>query len=161
MIICLNEHGYLPAGKHVLNLDDIKELFVDGFPTSQTRTNIWKGFLTFLQLLSSAGFEEYELLIDGSFTTSKNNPNDIDFSIMASAEYLDTLPPETQENISKICIPDSMKQHVKSTLLCDYYFCLDICEDDVIYWNDWWTHDRSGIEKGVIIYISGGGSNEV
>lgn len=78
-----NELGYYQAGIHKLTLDEFKNNFVNPFGESTSRKRIYENFLDFF-------FSEYitpfhsvisRVWIDGSFTTSKLNPNDIDWII--------------------------------------------------------------------------------
>lgn len=74
-----NEDGVLPYGDYLPTIENFRERFVD-ILGSVTRRKIFDGFIVFCNDLKSMGFpEDSVFLIDGSFTTKKPDPSDIDF----------------------------------------------------------------------------------
>lgn len=61
-------------------VDAFRKQFVDAFPTSQTRESIFEELTKFLSAVFTICTPD-ELWIDGSFATSKVNPNDADIVI--------------------------------------------------------------------------------
>ena len=72
-----NENGIIEPGLHTSTIPEVCEFLVNNFDTSQTRKKIFDNFIKFFSLLVK-NFKVYEIWIDGSFTTAKINPNDID-----------------------------------------------------------------------------------
>ena len=72
-----NDKGLLSPGFSEYKLDEIEKIFVTEFSESQTRENIYSGFLIWLRYLLNICIPN-EIWIDGSFATNKINPNDID-----------------------------------------------------------------------------------
>ncbi|MGZ4163521.1 MAG: DUF6932 family protein [Tumebacillaceae bacterium] len=72
-----DEHGNLPIGTCEMDVKQFFEVFVHGYPNSITRKKIALGFAQFL-LDVLAIFDEFEIWADGSYTTSKQDPDDID-----------------------------------------------------------------------------------
>jgi len=69
----LNEYGELPAGEHPTTLEQIKNIFGQH---SDQRQKLMRGLLEAVKNLKAAGVRK--VWIDGSFVTSKEEPNDID-----------------------------------------------------------------------------------
>lgn len=72
----LNAGGLLPEGVHDSTLDEIRARF-GAFQESDRRVKLFAKLVELVQTMSASGLFE-ELLIDGSFVTSKPAPNDID-----------------------------------------------------------------------------------
>lgn len=75
-----NERGNYPAGVHSIEIDEFRNLFVQGFPNSEKRVRNMQGLTDFL---NCDYMEKYKPIftkvwIDGSFCTNKEEPNDID-----------------------------------------------------------------------------------
>lgn len=79
-----NTYGNLDGG--IVSVQSIKEIetfFVQAFPNSKTRQRNFDGFLNLLNEFKNNNMEQYisKYWIDGSFTTKKTDPNDIDLII--------------------------------------------------------------------------------
>jgi hypothetical protein len=81
----LDENGYLPVGVHECTLAEIREQF-GSFRHSDRRPQLFRRLVEFLEELRLAHLAS-SLLIDGSFTTSNLQPNDIDLVLVLSAEH--------------------------------------------------------------------------
>lgn len=159
MIVLLDEHGYLPAGFHTMDSEEIRQAFVICFPESTTRERIYDGYLSFCDYLESCGIQSYTQMLDGSFFTSKQNPNDIDCVTFLHADQLNALTPENQNRIQLLF----QLGFLKTNYSCDGYFCLDYPDDDPrngmhgcgvngrMYWRGVFGFDRLNIPKGVVI----------
>ena len=77
MIPSFNDNGHLPPGIHETTLEEFKTRFVDGVQESTTRADVFSGYTRYCADLSKLDLIIKQWL-DGSFTTSKVNPNDID-----------------------------------------------------------------------------------
>jgi hypothetical protein len=78
-MIKFDENGYLSPNDLIeTDLATIKKVFVESVPLSSTRKAIFDDYLSYneeLRKIIPSGFMQW---IDGSFTTKKVNPNDID-----------------------------------------------------------------------------------
>lgn len=78
-MIEFDENGFLkPYDLIETDLATIEKIFVDSVPLSSTRKAIFESYLSYneeLRKIIPTGFIQW---IDGSFTTKKVNPNDID-----------------------------------------------------------------------------------
>jgi len=85
MLPSLLSSGHLPPGRHPATLPEIQHQFVDAFPLSSTRAEIWEGFLSYLvtwdEAEQLAGAEILRgVWIGGSFASDAVDPSDIDVS---------------------------------------------------------------------------------
>jgi hypothetical protein len=80
-----DEHGFLPVGVHECAMEEIKERF-GSFRTSDRRPELFGRLSTFVLEARAAGFGR-ALIIDGSFTTEVQNPNDIDLVLVLQLAY--------------------------------------------------------------------------
>lgn len=79
-----DRHGNLEGGIIQSNMTDLKENLVDLFSTSTTRNRNFNSFLELISFLKSEGLLEGVscIWVDGSFCTTKVDPNDIDLIIL-------------------------------------------------------------------------------
>jgi len=82
MIPDLNEQGYLPAGIHRATMDELLARFGHGSPQRQAQADSLRWLAP---LCKRAGIER--LLINGSFVTSQEEPNDVDCVLLQGPAY--------------------------------------------------------------------------
>ena len=139
----------LSAGLHKKSLEECKSLLVDPFyGISARRLLIYNKFCEFIGMLSMIS-ADFEVWIDGSFTTKKQEPNDIDIVIVIFAE---------QQEINKLSVReqhllDNLLNNSKTKLeyLTDVYF---LPKDDTImrsYWRGWYGFTRNEEPKDIIV----------
>jgi len=75
-ILAFNQNGLLPVGIHQVTLDDIRQRF-GRFQQNDRRPRLFEKLLELITAMKHSGLFE-RLLIDGSFVTAKEKPNDID-----------------------------------------------------------------------------------
>ena len=80
-----NDHGWLPAGIHDCTLEEAGARF-GAFQASDRRPQLWAKFVEFLHEAKGCGLVE-AVLMDGSFVTSKPDPNDIDLVLVVAAHH--------------------------------------------------------------------------
>ena len=76
-----------------MSVEELRDLCVKDFPSSARREEIMAGFDAIHDQLVSLGIDG-ELWIDGSFTTRKMEPDDIDFILVTDSGLRDTGTPE-------------------------------------------------------------------
>lgn len=82
MALIFNNHGFItPSGCLISNIEELRLEFVDKFPNSTTRQEIFSLFEDYIKDFKSEISNTFSILINGSFVTKKQNPNDIDFAI--------------------------------------------------------------------------------
>lgn len=132
-------------------IDECKDSFVDDFSISTTRDLNWRKYLLYLNDLQNYLLDPFKQWIDGSFSTNKVNPNDIDlvnfivysnfnpdlkmFDMNQSGHY-----PKHAYNIdgyNLLIFPDGHP----------YYANM---QDRMNYWRNWFGTDRQNNPKGII-----------
>jgi hypothetical protein len=135
-----DDNGYLvPYGAIPSNLNEI----VQEFCFTEQRAVLYQKFVDFmaeLQKLLSAGFE---IWVNGSFTSKKNVPNDIDIAI-----FLDS---ELYTKLESILLPfTEFSYHQKNKIDC-YFVRVYLKEhkDYFRYEHDrkWWFNDFSQVRN--------------
>lgn len=97
----LNEHGFLPEGIHDCTLEEIGARF-GRFQSSDRRIRLFEKLRELFVEERRAGLA-IEIYVDGSFTTSKTEPGDIDLVIVLPIIYNSgvDLPPFEYNAISE------------------------------------------------------------
>ncbi len=97
----LNADGVLPAGIHACTLAELGQRF-GLFQLSDRRVRLFEQLRDLAQEEQAAGLA-LEMFVDGSFTTAKPEPGDIDLVIVLPADYNPgvELPPFKYNAISK------------------------------------------------------------
>jgi hypothetical protein len=85
MIPLFNEHGCLPEGIYDCTMEEAAQRFGD-FQSSDRRPQLWDKFIEFMREAKSCGFID-AVLLDGSFVTAENAPNDIDLVVVVSSDH--------------------------------------------------------------------------
>lgn len=89
-ILSFDDKGNLvPYGETSIDLEFFYSFFVSGFPDSDSRREIFRNYVRYVQdlsvLLETDSFVQY---IAGSFTTNKKTPSDIDIINLVNFYYL-------------------------------------------------------------------------
>ncbi len=81
------ESGFLtPATGIETTLETIEEQFVRAFPNSETRQRLFENFQNYLDRFQHEIFHWFEIWLDGSFVTLKENTKDIDVVVFLDWE---------------------------------------------------------------------------
>jgi len=96
-----DEHGFLPAGVHDCALAEVKSRFGLA-PGSDRRPQLFRKLQALVAEVRAANFARC-LLLDGSFVTSKADPNDIDLVLVLprAHDVSADLPPAQYNLVSK------------------------------------------------------------
>jgi hypothetical protein len=140
----MEEQPLLEPGLHDFNLSEIGNHFLLDFPSSKTRKSLIQGFNKYISHLSSIGVP-IEIWIDGSFTTNKIDPNDIDLVIFSPASDLNSLTPEKQQLFQALIDRATIKQNFG----CDVLFCPSEDQNMRSYWRGWYGFNRYEQPKGI------------
>ena len=82
-----DEQGYLTPYELIFSdVESIEAVFVEPFSTSITRRKVFNAFTTYLTELKTALMAPLEIWVNGSFTTQKRDPNDVDFVIFVDKQ---------------------------------------------------------------------------
>lgn len=91
-IVTFATNGVLSPGFHNCTYDEFYVALVDSFPTSQSRKPIAEALLTFSKEVFAIGVP-YEFWIDGSYVTTKINPNDADVILFFQYQHMNAISP--------------------------------------------------------------------
>ena len=86
MIPAFNDYGCLPDGIYDCTMDEAAERF-GVFQGTDRRPQLWAGFTEFVREVKACGLVE-AVIVDGSFVTSKPDPNDIDLLLVVAATMI-------------------------------------------------------------------------
>ena len=105
----LNEHGLLPAGIYDCSIEEI-ELRFGRFQHSDCRCRLFERLKEFLRRARASGLIK-AVIIDGSFVTDKDEPNDIDVIVVLRPghDFDAELSPREYNVVSKFRIRSQFK----------------------------------------------------
>jgi hypothetical protein len=147
--------GFLVFGIHLCNIDAFKEKFVDSFSGSNRirRKIIFDKFLKFLKKYQQIDIID-KIWINGSYTTLKEDPSDMDIVIHYYRKFYDS---EKRNNKS---VNDLLKHNqIFDNYECDAFFVPIYPKNNEKYkiiiesynsWLDWFTSDKEGNKKGIV-----------
>ncbi len=142
-IPALQENGLLPEGIHDCTIEEISERF-GRFQTSDMRPRLNSGLVKYLEELKEANIGKY-LIVDGSFITCKDEPNDIDVLLVAKDDYVPTeeMPPFKKNAASS--------KYINKYHKLDFHFGWDGDNTSLEYlalYQD--VKSQPGIKKGIL-----------
>lgn len=140
----------LSVGFHDFDVTALRRLCVERFPQSITRAKIMGGLENVLSLLQSNGLRG-DLWIDGSFTTEKLNPDDVDIILVMDASDFRALSQEQADFFRKFA-----RTSLKEQYRCDNY---GMVRDEnhpqnewtLAYWLRQFGFSRSDTMKGLAV----------
>lgn len=135
----------LEPGLHDFGEEEIENHFLSEFTGSKTRPSLIDGLKEFLALLKGCGIK-FEVWLDGSFTTKKEDPNDIDLVVFAETTEIDNLDPVHKKLLQAIF---GDRAGVKSRFGCDALFAPANDANSRSYWRGWYGFDRDENPKGI------------
>jgi hypothetical protein len=81
----LDAEGYLPVGVHLCTLQELEDRF-GRFQTTNRRPELFARLQTYLKEAGDAGVVK-AVVIDGSFVTATETPNDVDLVVVLADEH--------------------------------------------------------------------------
>jgi aspartyl/asparaginyl-tRNA synthetase len=149
MIPDFNENGYLPPGIHEATMEDFRIRFVDDVEESITRCKVFAGYTDYCRDMLALDILIKQWL-DGSFTTRKIDPNDMD--VISHVDALKINNKYTIDQFQRLIIKEdhSNRRLLNSKYKCDpfaiavyppehKFYKLTI--DTINYWQDFFGHD--------------------
>jgi hypothetical protein len=139
-----------------VSIEDINTYFNSNFAESLTRANLIQTFQNYLEDLSNViGNEPLEILIDGSFVTKKQNPNDIDILVIIPHDFLKKI--DDRKILDFRC---NMEQKKLTNYTGIHAFIIEefsqnhpkylIYQADRLHWISFFSQDRKGNKKGLL-----------
>lgn len=135
----------LPPGFHDVTVAELDNHFLSAFSASETRPALIAGLRAFLDALRRVGVS-CEVWIDGSFSTHKLDPNDVDLVVFAAKQDLDMLAPDKQQFFAGL-VGDRVG--VRRKFGCDVLFSITEDPNMRSYWRGWYGYDRLERPKGI------------
>ncbi len=127
-----NKSDYKPileAGFHELSVSEIESIFVSSFPESLRRPLLFSNLNNYLKILERLDLS-FTIWVDGSFLTTKSEPEDIDIVVLFDPLQVNNLT-EDQENAFLLISDNSIS---RSRFLIDAYFVNKTNRDQKAYW---------------------------
>lgn len=162
-----NENGMIEPGLHSCTVTEFKQTFVDKFPSSQRRQEIFDCFINFVGKLSNS-YNIHEIWVDGSFVTEKVNPNDVDIIIFLELEDFIKISPywsnlRNINNIDAYCALAVQEKYRSRLSPVDFNTAINQRN----YWRGQFGFDRADRPKGIMVlssveidkYLKGGDSD--
>lgn len=152
-MIEFNEYGNpQPPGILESSFAEFQSTFVENFNHSQTRRVIFDSYESYVNDFKSEVSSAFRNWIDGSYTTTKLDPNDINLvNIVAYSDELN----QKDQIIAKFLTHGGSKERYS----VDGYFIQVYPTDDpryaitqhwLDYWLNWFGHDRQKRQKALI-----------
>jgi hypothetical protein len=137
-----------PAGFLELDPEDLHENFVTGFGNNARRKYLVGRLQALLQWLSSALPIEWEVWLNGSFCTRKEEPDDVDIAFFFRSAEVDALSPPAR-NVMEFLTSRSAGDQLKLRYDCDCYFLPQEDDENRSYWRGWFGFTRDELPKGI------------
>lgn len=141
-----------------LEIEIFHSFFVKEFDKSTSRAKIFENYTKYISDLTSAlKLESFYQLINGSYTTNKQDPQDIDLvNFIKASDCNKAIESGKGEEIKKFLTQGKSKENY----MVDGYLVPVYDENDpkystitlsrVNYWTKWFGKDREGQAKGII-----------
>lgn len=148
------DDGLLPPGRHPATVDEVRAALVDAFEGSATRAAIFGYWLDLRAALGELVPVRSQWL-DGSFTTSKPDPADLDLVTVVDGPTFDELPRHRRLLVGSL-IEGTYTEQFWS---CDSNPLFRYPEGDLGHhasvvvaerWESYFGHTRDGDEKGFV-----------
>lgn len=150
--------GLLPAGRHEATVDEVRSALVEAFEESSTRAAIFSYWLDLREALAELVPVRSQWL-DGSFTTDKLDPADLDLVSVIDGPAFDELPRHRRLLVASM-IEGTYTEQFWS---CDSNPLLRYPEGDLGHhasvvvagrWESYFGHTRDGAEKGFLEVVA-------
>ena len=138
----------LPAGFHRFTLDELAHTFALPFGNSRRSPVLVDGLKRFVTKLLAMGVVG-ELWFDGSFVSTKIEPDDIDLVVVLDANAFSKLSAKKRGAIERAFDPTLARVMYK----CDVYWVLSSDVAWVTYWRGWFGFQRDGKSPKGLGYI--------
>lgn len=133
----------LAPGIHDFTKDTLENHFVTPFTIQEKRKELVERFGFLLEKVEDLGIA-FEIWIDGSFVTKKEEPNDIDIAFFFDPIQANALPDDKKTLFSEIADNSLSKYRYN----CDVYFLPNNMPNWRSYWRGWFGFTRSETAKG-------------
>ncbi len=133
----------LQPGIHDITKGDLPNHFASPFSNQEKRIQLIERFNYLIEKVEQIGIP-FEIWINGSFVTNKEEPNDIDIVFFFDPVKANSLPDDKKILLEEVANNPFSKYRYN----CDVYF---IPNDNQVlrsYWRGWFGYTRSETPKG-------------
>jgi hypothetical protein len=145
-----------PAKISDVSLEDFVNFFEKNFKNSVTRKILCENFLQYVDDLSKILKEDsFEILIDGSFVTNKENPNDIDIVVVILNSTISNIDEGLLSNFRCTLLQRKLThyQGVHAFIIEEFehnHPKFLTYRADILHWIDFFSKSRTGDKKGIL-----------
>lgn len=148
-MIQFDENGNLiPYRAIQTTLDEVDEYLVKPFPLSSTRSELFSQLTTCIELLKIEVYAQFDVLLDGSFVTQKQSPNDIDLVIFLEYSVCNKFENELRKFKDQRLFP-SLDLYIERVYPINHPYFVRY-QSDRAYWQDFFSCNRRGQFKGFL-----------
>lgn len=161
-----NQLGILPPGEYKPDPEQFKIHFVDNHTSSTTRKEVFEGYKKYCHRIIETN-SVVNQWVDGSFTTNKTNPGDVDlFTVFDGVKLNDS---ELVNEVNELICGENMKSLYKchGFGVCKYPEEMEVLhqiyKEKKAFYLDLWKTDKKmmrkfniKVEKGVIQFDNDG-----
>lgn len=133
------------AGFKDVNQADLRKVLVEPFENPDRREYLLTRFEALLDRFRETGISS-EVWIDGSFSTEKPEPGDIDMIFFVDGQIVNNLPPEKQNILKELNDRNMSSIRYK----CDVFIVPNQDVNARSYWRGWFGFSRNEEPKGII-----------
>ena len=133
----------LEPGIHDFTKETLEQHFVYAFALQGRRKYLFERFGFLLEKVEEVGMA-FEVWVNGSFVTKKEEPDDIDIAFFFDPNQLPTLPPEKFALFNEVRNIELSKYRYN----CDVRFVPNNDMNNRSYWRGWFGYTRSEKVKG-------------
>lgn len=135
----------LLPGIHDIAKETLATQFIDPFSIQERRKLLVEKFYYLLEKVESVGIS-FEIWINGSFVTKKDEPNDIDIAFFFDPNQVNSLSADRVSLLREISDNSLSKYRYN----CDVYFIPNDNASLRSYWRGWFGFTRSESAKGFV-----------
>lgn len=136
--------GLFEPGFHDIEMDQLEWHFARPFPNPAHRSTLLKKLRDYLAEVLSLGIPIKEIWIDGSFSTFKPRPQDVDILFVVDKVELDLMPDDLKQSFQSL-----LGNRGKIRFDCDAYLTTTDNIPQIAYWEDFFGRDRNRKKKGI------------
>lgn len=140
----------LPPGFHDIDIQNLDNIFVNNFTNSDRRRHLVNQLRIFLNELLQVK-ASFEIWLDGSFLTLKDEPDDIDLLIVYDKNQLNSLTDYEKKILNSLFNRPTSK--IRYDL--DILICPNNDENNRSYWRGWFGFTRNEVPKGIARFTYG------
>jgi hypothetical protein len=137
----------LAPGFTEIALGDLDRLFVEPFDPPYARRNLVKRLRELLAVLQEIGLE-CEVWIDGSFSTNKLEPSDVDVVILSDERSRARLSVSQSYQLDQLI---TKKDRTQYRYRCDLSYCARGDQGLMIYYRGLFGFSEGGTAKGIAL----------